>query len=175
MKTIDRLDAVDSSAPGWQAGVPGLPLQDAMLMRLIRVASLGITACIDPLLRGDGLTESSYHTLIIVMASGSEGIAPTLLCEQVGQAHANMTRILFLLASDKLVTVAVDGRDGRRRKVSITPLGRRLVQKYAAKLAPSITAAMSGISDKDKRTFDRLLRALIASMGVAERTMLGKA
>lgn len=174
MKTVDRLHAVDSSAQGWRAGVPGLPLQDAMLMRLIRVASLGITACVDPLLRPEGLTESSYHTLVIVMASGVDGVTPSLLCEQVGQTRANMTRILFLIESERLVTVSTDGRDGRRKRVRITPLGKRLVTKYSAKLAPSITTAMSGLSDKEKRTFERLLRALIVSMGVAEQTILGK-
>lgn len=175
MKTSDRLSAVDSSAPGWQASFPGLPLQDAMLMRLIRVASLGITACVEPLLRPEGLTESSFHTLVIVMAGGSEGVTPSLLCEQVGQTRANMTRILFLLESVQFVTVTTDGHDGRRKRVRITPSGRRLVQKYSTRLAPLVTAAMSGLSDKDKRTFERLLRALIGSMDAAERALPGTA
>lgn len=169
MKTIDRLAAVDSSLPAWQTSVGDLPPRDATLMRLIRVASLGITACVDPLLLPVGLTESSYHTLIVVMASGTTGITPGLLCEQVGQTRANMTRILSLLAAEKLVTVKTDRRDARRKQIVITLSGRRLVQKHAAKLAPVIAAAMGGLSDEDKVIFERLLRAVVASMDTAER------
>lgn len=140
-------------------------------MRLIRVASLGITACVDPLLLPVGLTESSYHTLIVVMAAGAPGITPGQLCEQVGQTRANMTRILSLLADEKLVLVNADRRDARRKQIFVTPSGRRLVQKHAAKLAPVVVAAMSGLSEGDKVIFERLLRAVVASMDAAERGM----
>lgn len=140
-------------------------------MRLIRVASLGITACFDPLLRSAGLTESSYHTLIIIMASGLEGANPGGLCEQVGQTRANMTRILDVLASEKLITIRTDRRDSRRKQVAITPTGRRLVQKYGRSLAPAVTAAMSGLTHQDKRAFERSLRALLASIDTAERRL----
>jgi DNA-binding MarR family transcriptional regulator len=166
MNTADRLAAVDSSLPAWQAGVADLSSRDVILMRLIRVASLGITSCVDTLLLPAGLTESSYHTLIVVMASGATGITPGQLCEQVGQTHANMTRILSLLASEKLVTAKTDRRDARRKRIVITRSGRRLAQKHAAKLAPVVAAAMSGLSDEDKVTFERLLRAIVASMAV---------
>lgn len=169
MNTSDRLRAVDASIPGWKAGVPDLPLQDVLLMRLLRVASLGITACIDPVLRPAGLTESSYHTLIIIMAAGEDGTTPGCLCVQVGQAAANMTRILDLLRSEKLVAIKVDARDARRKRIVVTPSGRRLVTAYAAKLAPAITTALGGISAADKRAFERLLRAVVASMDATER------
>lgn len=169
MNTSDRLRAVDASVPGWEAGVPEMPLQDVLLMRLLRVASQGITACIDPLLRPVGLTESSYHTLIIILAAGAEGTTPGSLCIQVGHAPANMTRILDLLRSQKLVAIKVDAHDGRRKRIVITPSGRTRVNTYAAKLAPAITTALGGISDADKRTFERLLREVVASMDAAER------
>lgn len=174
MKIADRLQAVDSSAPVWETVMPDIPGQDATLMRLLRVASQGITACVDPLLRPDGLTESSCHALIVIMASGSEGIAPAVLCDQVGQTRANMTRILAMLQADKRVNVASDGRDGRRKKVSITPAGRRLVQKYSARLAPAVIGAMGGFSASDKATLDRLLRAWIQAMDKVERGFPGR-
>jgi len=174
MKTNERLAAVDSSLPDWQAGIAGMPLQDVLLMRLIRVASLAITACFDPLLRPAGLTESSYHTLIIIMASGTAGTNPGVLCEQVGQTRANMTRILDLLAREKLIAIKTDRRDARRKQVAITPSGRRLVQKYGRSLAPAVTAAMYGLSHQDKRVFERLLRALLDSMDKAERRLISR-
>lgn len=168
MNTSDKLRAVDASLSGWKAGVLDLPMQDVLLMRLLRVASQGITACIDPLLRPVGLTESSYHTLIIVMAAGAEGTTPSSLCFQVGQAPANMTRILFLLRIKKLVAVKVDAHDARRKRIVMTPIGQQLVKTYANKLTPAVRTALGGISAADKRTFERLLRKIVGSMDVAE-------
>jgi len=137
-------------------------------MRLLRVASQGITACVDPVLRPAGLTESSYHTLIIVMAAGVEGTTPTALCTQVGQAAANMTRILEVLRREALIEIRLDPRDGRRRRVFITQRGTLVVQDYAKQLTPIVNTALSGVSAEDKVSFERLLRAIVASLDKAE-------
>lgn len=174
MKTKDRLLAVDASAKGWREAVPEFSIEDVTLMRLIRVASLGITAFSDPVLRPTGLTESSYHTLVVVLASGEEGTTPSALAEQVGQNHANMTRILRVLASEKLVRISPDARDARRRRIVATAAGRTLVRTYAARFEPIVKAALAGLSAADKRALQRTLRSLIESMDAAER-MVGLA
>jgi MarR family transcriptional repressor of emrRAB len=169
MKTRDRLLAVNASVKGWREGVPEFSIEDVTLMRLIRVASLGITAFTDPVLRPTGLTESSYHTLIVVLASGEEGTTPSILSEQVGQNHANMTRILSVLASEKLIRVSPDARDARRRRIVVTAAGRTLVRTYAARFEPIVKAAFASLSAADKRVLQRMLRSLIESMDAAER------
>jgi len=171
MKTKDRLLAVDSSARDWSRNVPGFAQQDVTLMRLIRVASQGITACFDPMLRHAGLTESSFHTLVVITGCGKQGTTPGALCEQVGQARANMTRILDLLLSEKLIRVDVHERDARRKRVSVTAAGQKLVQSEAARLAPIIEEVFGGLDAKDKREFERILRAIIESMDAAERAV----
>lgn len=170
MKTNDRLLAIDSSAQRWSQSVPGIPQVDITLMRLIRVASQGITACFDPLLRPAGLTESSFHTLVVIVGSGTRGTTPNALCEQVGQNRANMTRILDLLLSEKLVRVDAHERDARRKLVSVTPAGRRLVKSYAGRFAPVVGEIFRGLDAKDKERFERVLRTTIASMDAAERS-----
>lgn len=169
MKTKDRLLAVDGSARDWREGVPEFPTEDVLLMRLIKVASLGITAFTDPVLRPTGLTESSYHTLIVVLASGTQGTTPSVLCELVGQNRANMTRILDLLASEKLVRVAQDARDARRRRIVATTAGRALVRMYATRFQPILKTAFAPLSAADKQALERILRALIGAIDAAER------
>ncbi len=169
MRTKDRLLAVDVSANGWRKSVPEFSSEDVTLMRLIRVASLGITSFTDPVLRPTGLTESSYHTLIVVLASGEEGTTPSILSEQVGQNHANMTRILSVLASEKLVRVSQDARDARRRRIVATAAGSTLVRTYAARFEPIVKAAFASLSAANKRALQRTLRSLIESMDAAER------
>lgn len=174
MKTRDRLLAVDASARDWREGVPEFPSEDVLLMRLIRGASLGITAFTDPVLRPTGLTESSYHTLIVVLASGNKGTTPSALCEQVGQNRANMTRILDLLASEKLIRVDQDTRDARRRRIIATAAGRSLVRTYAERFKPILDTAFGPLSAADKRALERILRTFISALDAAER-MAGSA
>ena len=169
MKTNDRLLAIDSSARRWTENVPGIPEPDITLMRLIRVASQGITACFDPILRAAGLTESSFHTLVVIVGSGSSGTTPSALCEQVGQNRANMTRILDLLLSEELVRVDIHERDARRKRVTGTPAGRKLIKSYAARFAPIVAEVFSRLGEKDKQVLEHLLRTVVSSMDAAER------
>lgn len=168
MKTKDRLHAVDASAKRWLEGVPEFPAEDVMLMRLIRVASLGITAFTDPALRPTGLTESSFHTLVVAMASGDDGTTPSALCEQVGQNHANMTRILSVLAKEALVQISPDPRDARRRRIVATAAGHALVRHYAGRFQPIVHTAFGSLSTAEKRALQSMLRRLIGSMDTAE-------
>lgn len=168
MKTGDRLKAVDASQDSWSASLSRVHPDDVTLMRLIRVASLGVTAFTDPVLIGAGLTESSYHALIVIAASGAKGITVTAVCDQVGQTRANMTRILKLLESEELAEIQADGRDGRRRRILATAKGRRLVRTCSERLDPIMGIALSDLGSADKRSLDRLLRKLIASMSRAE-------
>lgn len=169
MKTKDRLLAIEASSKGWSQVFPDASVEDVALMRLLRVTSLGIAAFVDPVLRGSGLTESSYHTLIVIAASGESGTTPSTLCEQVGQHHANMTRILRVLANEKLVEITQDSRDGRRRHVVSTAAGNMLVQSNAKRLQPVIQTALSALNTADKRLLRDMLRSLIESMDAAER------
>ena len=137
-------------------------------MRLVRVASQGISDLIDPVLQPTGLTESSFHTLLILFAAGTRGATPTDLCGQVGQTRANMTRILGVLGGEGLVETRGDPRDARRKFIQITASGRRLVKRYADLLSPVARAALGGLSEADKKNLERLLRQLVASMVATE-------
>jgi DNA-binding MarR family transcriptional regulator len=168
MKTSDRLKAIDNSQESWRASLSKVPPDDVTLMRLIRVASLGITAFTDPMLLEAGLTESSYHSLIVIVASGAKGITVTAVCDQVGQTRANMTRILKLLEAGHLAEMRSDGRDARRKRIVATAKGRRLIQVCGERLDPIVVTAFAALGTQDKRALHQLLRKLIASMSDAE-------
>ncbi|MGB0955880.1 MAG: MarR family winged helix-turn-helix transcriptional regulator [Panacagrimonas sp.] len=172
MKTIERLNAIEASAESWRKSMAGIAPEDVSLMRLIRVASLGITAFVDPMLRDSRLTESSYHSLIVIVASGGKGITVTALCDQVGQARANMTRILKLLASMDLILMRADSGDSRRKRVIATDKGNRLIRTLSKRLSPIVRLAFSGVSAEQKQSLHQLLGKLIASASMAETEAL---
>jgi DNA-binding MarR family transcriptional regulator len=168
MKTLSRTQSVYTSLPQWAASVPGLPLAEVTLLRLIRVASLGITAITEPILRPDGLTESSYHTLVTIAASGPAGLTPGSLCDLIGQTRSNMTRILQLLATHKLIESLDDPHDARSKIVFASQAGRDLVETQGRELARLVALAEIDLTKEEKKVLENLLRKVLAGMDHAE-------
>lgn len=172
MKTSSRTQSVYTSLPQWAASVPGLPLTEVKLLRLVRVASLGITAITEPILRPHGLTESSYHALVTIAASGSAGLAPGLLSELIGQTRSNMTRIVRLLSSKKLIRSLPDPHDARSRVLMISEAGLHLVNTQGRELGRLVAMAESTLTSREKSTLESLLRKMLASMDRTEEEAL---
>ncbi len=168
MKSDERLKAIDSSQESWRANLTRIPNEDVTLMRLIRAASLGITGFTDPMLLDTGLTESSYHSLIVIVACGDKGISATAVCDQVGQTRANMTRILKLLETEKLIKIRTDPHDARRKRVVATEKAQHLIQTCGERLQPLVQTVFLKIEPKEKETLHKILRKLITSMSQAE-------
>jgi MarR family transcriptional repressor of emrRAB len=171
MKSIDRLAAIDTSSPRLSAGMPDIPLQLVVLMRLVRAASQGMSDYLGPFLRPSGFTESSLHTLMLLFASRDGTASPGMLCELVGQTRANMTRILETLADGKLVSRATDGRDARRQVIRITNEGKRLIREVVPTIAAPLKLAMTGMTKDEVSTLVKLLRKLIVSLDRGERQL----
>tara|TARA_R110000787_G_scaffold15088_22_gene46505 strand:- start:429 stop:959 length:531 start_codon:yes stop_codon:yes gene_type:complete len=163
-----RLQSIESSLDGWRKSAPDVEEGNALLMRLIRASSLGISSCVDPILRESGLTESSFHTLVVTTAAGAHGITASGLCAEVGQGAANMTRILKLLETLGLAKLRADSNDARRRRAIATARGKALVHSYGKKLAPVINESFSDLSEKEKSQLHDLLYKVMHSLGRAE-------
>lgn len=171
MKSIDRLSAIDTSSPRLAAGLPDIPLQLVVLMRLVRAASQGMSDFLGPYLRPSGFTESSLHTLMLLFASRDGAASPGMLCELVGQTRANMTRILESLSEGNFVSRAIDGRDGRRQVIRITTEGRRLIREIVPSIAVPLKMAMGGMTKDEVSTLVKLLRKLIETLDRSERQL----
>jgi MarR family transcriptional regulator, negative regulator of the multidrug operon emrRAB len=169
MKSRERLAAIDASTPQIAAKIPNHPVAEMELMRLIRVVHLGMCANLDLMFRPFGLSDNSFHTLVLVLASERGALSPSLLCELVGQTRANMTRILRELTSKGLVYCVADEGDGRRKIVRITAKGRRQVLHIAPQLTLPAQVALSGLGNKERRVLQRLLRKLVVSLDQGER------
>lgn len=168
MKSDERLKAIDASQESWRTSLTRIPDEDVTLMRLIRAASLGITGFTDPMLLDTGLTESSYHSLIVIVACGKKGISATAVCDQVGQTRANMTRILKLLESEQLINLRADQHDARRKRIVATQKAQRLIQTCGERLQPLVQTTFLKIEPKEKEALYKILRKLLASMSQAE-------
>jgi MarR family transcriptional regulator, negative regulator of the multidrug operon emrRAB len=163
MRGIERLAAVNRSTPAMSAALPNLPMPETVMVRLIRIGVVGLGQFFEPVFRGIGLTETSFHVLCLLVATDRGEASPSELSELVGTSRANMTRILDALANDRLVSRNVEERDARRQIVRITAEGRRNVSDSAPRLAEPLQRAFSGLNAEEFSQLDDLLRKVIRS------------
>ena len=163
MRGIERLAAVNRSAPAMADALPNLPMPQTVMVRLIRIGVVGLGQFFEPVFRALGLTESAFHVLCILMANEQGEASPSELSDLVGTSRANMTRILDELAADKLVARFTGERDARRSIVQITADGRKAVASAAPRLTEPLLRAFSNLTPDEFAELDRLLRKAIHS------------
>ena len=163
MRGIERLAAVERSTAPMAAALPGLPMSETVLIRLLRVNVYGMGSFFEPVFRRIGLRENTFHVLCLLLSSGAEGISPSELCELVGTSRANMTNILDELVSDALATRTVEASDGRRHTIRITRAGANAANAAVPKLVEPLQRAFSDLSPEEIAVLDKLLRKTITS------------
>ncbi|HSV71940.1 MAG TPA: MarR family transcriptional regulator [Methylibium sp.] len=149
------------STPAMASALPDLPMQQAVIVRLVRILAASMTDYFDPVFRKTGLTENSFHVLCLLVAADVGQASPSELSELVGTSRANMTRILEQLVQDGLVSRTVVALDARRHVIEITPRGR----KAAAATVPRISAPLM-------QAFSALSPARIAALGGALQSVI---
>jgi len=143
--------------------LPNLPIAETVMVRLIRATVAGMGQYFEPVFRGVGLNENSFHVLCLLMATDEGRAAPSELAELVGLSRANMTRILEMLETDELVSRAIEERDGRRHAIQITEAGRAMALSAVPLVAAPLRQAFAGLSAKEVAQLDALLRKAVIS------------
>ncbi|MEK0315492.1 MarR family winged helix-turn-helix transcriptional regulator [Cohnella sp. 56] len=65
--------------------------------------------------------------ILVELAKAGGSLLPSMLAERIGVTKANISVLLGPLASEGFVRIAGDPEDGRRRRVTLTPAGERLL------------------------------------------------
>jgi MarR family transcriptional repressor of emrRAB len=143
--------------------LPDLPMQETVMVRLIRISVVGLGQYFEPVFRAIGLNENSFHVLCLLLASDQGQASPSELSDLVGTSRANMTRILDSLVSDGLVTRTVEKVDNRRAIIQITASGRQAATDAVPRLATPLKHAFSDLTAKEFAQLDMLLRKAVKS------------
>lgn len=163
MKGIERLAAIDRSTPAMARALPDVPMRETVMVRLLRVAVIGMGQCFDGVFRHLGLSEHEFHVLCLLMSEDSGEASPSELSELVGASRANMTRLLDLLSRAGHITRETDTRDARRSVVRITEKGRREATAAVDKLSVPLKRAFAGLTPTEYTQLSALLRKLVES------------
>lgn len=163
-KLLDRLTHLDAGIRHAGETVPGLPVREAVLLRLLAMTGHAVVEEIERVLKPHGLSDSDFRTLMMIYTAPGGRASPGELCDAAQQGATNMTRIANALVKQGFITRSANAEDRRRVELSITPAGRRFAQKLLPSLFPRVHGAFASLSESEKKTLDRLLRKVAANV-----------
>jgi MarR family transcriptional repressor of emrRAB len=161
---LNRIDRMNAGIHHASESVPGLPVHEAVLLRMLLMTGNAVVEEIERILKPHGLSDSDFRTLMMVYTAPGGSTSPSELCGFAQQSPTNMTRITNVLVKQGFVTRASSDEDRRRVELSITPEGRRFVRKLLPTLFPRIHGAFASLSATEQKTLEQLLRKVAANI-----------
>jgi MarR family transcriptional repressor of emrRAB len=161
---LERIDRMNAGIRHASESVPGLPVQEAVLLRMLLMTGNAVVEELERILKPHGLSDSDFRTLMMIYTAPGGRTSPTELCGYAQQSPTNMTRITNVLVKQGFVTRASSDEDRRRIELGITPAGRRFVRKLLPTLFPRIHGAFASLSATEQKTLEHLLRKVAANI-----------
>jgi DNA-binding MarR family transcriptional regulator len=147
-------DQFEWVAARWEASGLGDSVGFLALGALLRAHTV-VTAVVDSVLRGRGLTRTGYLVLVTLFVADEGARSHGRLARDLFVHPTTITLVTDQLVNDGLVRRAADPADRRSTLSTITPKGRRLVSKATGDLS---TAGFGFGEDADQ--LDAVLDAL---------------
>src|ERR1700681_848298 len=146
-----QFDMLEANLRALNARMPGVPLNEILLCRLLMHMGREVAATFDQKIRPFGLAEAEFRVLTTLF-SQPDGVAhPSDLCARAAQSPANMSRISDALVSRDLITRVPSGQDRRRMVLRITEQGEDLVRRLLPKLFVPLRGLWAEFSESEQR------------------------
>jgi DNA-binding MarR family transcriptional regulator len=145
--------------------MPRRPLPDGLQpVRQVDVANRLNSAAIHLLRRisrddgADGVTGARLSALSVLVYGGPQTVGS--LARREGVATPTMTRIVDALVQDGLVARAAVPGDRRQVRLTVTEVGRRLMERGRARRIERLAADVATLKPKQLKTLERALDVL---------------
>ncbi len=109
-----------------------------------------------------GLTSVQSDAMRAILEN--PGITASLLREKMRLSQSTMAGILSRLERKGIIMKSADENDGRRATLSATGLGEELAEALKITALETQQELTKGMSDEEKREFDRLLQLALDNM-----------
>ncbi len=152
---------IESQIDRVKARLHDAPVQDIVLVRLIKALSGQLGYHLGRKVRPHGISEVGFRTLTMLYAQLDTGINPSDLSEASGETRTNMTRICDDLVRKGLVRRRASTDDRRRILLELTRKGVTLIEKLLPQVWNGVSAMTSTMSASEKKTLERLLKKLL--------------
>ena len=131
---MDRIDIIERNMQRTAKLLPGLPVTEALLSRVILLVARVLSAHIDEVISPYELNDVEFRTLLALFSAGEAVASPGDLCAGLAQSPASMTRIGDNLVARKLITRVLSHEDRRRMDIKITAQGAALVREVLPRM-----------------------------------------
>jgi DNA-binding MarR family transcriptional regulator len=98
---------------------------------------------------------------ILTIVSANPGVGLAEIGEELGLDRNNVANVVARLVRRGLLRQVTNKRDRRKKSISITAAGRKLMQVFEAKAWRAQRKALSALTPKDRQIFMRLLLHLV--------------
>ncbi|MFO1012978.1 MAG: MarR family transcriptional regulator [Caulobacteraceae bacterium] len=106
-----------------------------------------------------GLSAAGFDALTR-LASHNAPTGPAELADALGLTRAAITNTLIRLEAAGWIAIAGDDRDGRRKRLSLTPEGARIQREAARAARPELEALRAGVDPAEAEAALPFLRSL---------------
>ena len=168
---MDRIATVEQGIRRAAERLPGLPVTEALLCRVIILMGRELTTHIDEAVSPYQLTDVEFRTLMLLF-SMPEGVAgPSDLCANLAHSPASMTRIGDALVARNLITRVLSDQDRRRMDIKITPQGEALVREVLPRMFGYTRDLYKDFTESEKARLLADLKKLFAQLTVESRPL----
>jgi MarR family transcriptional repressor of emrRAB len=152
---------IESQIDRVKARLTDAPVQDIVLVRLIKALSGQLGNHLSRKVRPHNIGEVGFRTLTMLYAQLDTGINPSDLSEASGETRTNMTRICDDLVRKGLIRRRPSTQDRRRVVLELTKKGVALIEKLLPQVWMGVSLTTSALSQSEKNTLERLLKKLL--------------
>jgi DNA-binding MarR family transcriptional regulator len=146
---------------------------NAVLIALIRTAAV-VNNLHDEASREHKLSAAGRQLLAVLEGAG-EPLSPTDISERLMVTTASITSLVDTLERRKFVKRAPDPDDRRRVLVSITPAGRKVVDRFLPEIVALQTETVASVSEGDRKRLIALLDTIKKRAAEMDATAVRKA
>lgn len=144
--------------------LPDHPEQLVTLSRLAYHIQKRIQDQLSAAMKKHGLTTVSYIALIVLYGSEDETQRASDLGAACSEKPANLTRICDELEQQGFIKRRFSLEDRRSVVISLTAIGRKRIEQIAPEYWAILHQTYAGISDKDLRAHETLLKRQLANL-----------
>ena len=154
---------IESSIARVAKRVSGAPVQDIVLVRLIKHLSAQLGSHVGRIVRPVGLNEVGFRTLMMLYAN-ADGVHPSELSEASSETRTNTTRICDELERKGLLRRRPSVEDRRKVVLELTRRGKNLIERVLPRVWQGLETFSQALSTTEKKELERLLKKLAAVM-----------
>jgi MarR family 2-MHQ and catechol resistance regulon transcriptional repressor len=139
---------------------PAEPLAHRALDSLLR-AEASVRRRLTADLEREGLSASGFSVLVVLATAGGE-LELRAVRHRLRTSKANATEVVTTLVARGLVDRTRLAHDRRAAAVTLTPLGREIVDRLFPEHSARVAAAFAVLDEEEKRSLAEICRKLAA-------------